>query len=420
MADASSTSKPKKSFFAKPAWATAQPKAEPKKESDIFSHAQEAFAEIQREKERVKKEDAVKRDKKGKRKSEESHSREDIKRSRHSLESSRDPSESRHSARDTKKGIKESASTSPVRQSPRNSKSLSRKYNAVAQAKPKSSTVIDLGDSDSDDLQITAITPSIVKPETDADAGAEDVDSDPEFSKMRREAAERKRRREEQAANGSLGSLDAIVHILVFTQDDVLPPLKISLKLGGELGRARRAYLSKAEVDEESWGDYILVFRNMQVFDTSNCASLGITIDELGNPSLKGTAFSSGGNDIIRGDDLVVMECMRASDFERQKAEEERRRNAPPVEEQEEEEPQEEVIKIKVLLKAKGYPDKKYIVRMETLVSKLIEVFSDDKPELSGRAVSIVLEGDVLNEDERMQDIDIDPEELNCFEVHVK
>jgi len=75
---------------------------------------------------------------------------------------------------------------------------------------------------------------------------------------------------------------------------------------------------------------------------------------------------------------------------------------------------------IKVILKAKELEPVKVTIHEDTTVEQLVVEFRTKRDIGPGQSVSIYFDGEKLDEGSLVADADVDPDETNQFEVHVK
>ncbi|KAK4198362.1 hypothetical protein QBC40DRAFT_283869 [Triangularia verruculosa] len=168
-----------------------------------------------------------------------------------------------------------------------------------------------------------------------------------------------------------------------------------------------------------------ITWKGNKVYTYSTLSSLKIEVDEQGEvvyPNAEGYHQMKGGGAVH----LEVWDEETYKDWVEWK-DKDRAFRYGLVEAKEEEEgdaePAPEVPKkkgIRVVLKAKDLEPLKMSVQEDITVGNMIEVFRQKRDIGDEWHVSMWLEGDELEEDTLVKDADIDPDEPNQFEVHMK
>lgn len=289
-----------------------------------------------------------------------------------------------------------SRSTSPVKPvtSPR---SLAKRYeDTIAASKIQleralQSNIIDLEDDekcdsvdeDEADIEVTAV--KIAKPSEYDDLEL----SDEEFPELARQAREKARRMRLQAnisatstpdppatseskASDQLISVhvpiptppqlpEPAISILITSRIPNTLPLIVNRRLSQRLKEVRVTWCQRQNFTSDFSSTVILTWRSKRLFDVTSCKSLGIGVDVDGN------IVTQGEKDILGEENRQIhMEAMTEEMYEdRRKA----KMGVPSstTHEQEMEEPVEEQLQqeeqVKIILKAKGFPDFKLIVK---------------------------------------------------------
>ncbi|KAM4055101.1 ubiquitin-2 like rad60 SUMO-like domain-containing protein [Hirsutella rhossiliensis] len=165
--------------------------------------------------------------------------------------------------------------------------------------------------------------------------------------------------------------------------------------------------------------DVILTWRRKKVFIFSTLLNLGIRPQGDGRIQVDG----HGREGLADSRTRVHMEAWTPELFQEMEQQEElrRKREAGELSESEDEAADESPtpeVKIRVILKARGLEDVKLTVRPETTVETLVVGFRTQRSIGSDKAVSVVFEGERLEEHVTMEDADI--ADMDLIDVHIK
>ncbi|KAK3991000.1 hypothetical protein QBC44DRAFT_324020 [Cladorrhinum sp. PSN332] len=168
-------------------------------------------------------------------------------------------------------------------------------------------------------------------------------------------------------------------------------------------------------------------WKGQKIYTHSNLASLGIRVDENGwpicRPNEPGYFFDDEGRPL--GAHLEVWDQKLYDDHIDQKNRERALKlgvlDEEYAAESERESPEPELKKrYRVILKAKELEPLKMAVMDDTTVEYMIDAFCQQRKIPNEWDVAIYFDGERLDEDSLVVDADIDPDETNQFEVHIK
>jgi hypothetical protein len=265
-------------------------------------------------------------------------------------------------------------------------------------------------DEDDDDIEVIESKPKIEEQE-DLGAAIQDIDSPDEYSSWVTKAKELGNR-----------NPDVAINIMVTSKMENTVPMMVKRKLGQGMklvldtwAARQRAHGTRIVGDNAG---LFLTWKKKKVYDHSTAASLGVQVGEDGR--LVGDAsdgFRNGGIHLeVWTDDLY-------SNYIRQK-ERERALHLGLSDSEEEREPTPSLSPkkkgIRVVLKAKEFEPLKVTIDDDMTVEKLVSTFRSQRPVAPGRNVSIYFDGEKLDDDSLVTDADIDPDDANQFEVHIK
>ena len=273
--------------------------------------------------------------------------------------------------------------------------------NPSAESQPSKSNVIELTDDESDsrtdfllvaNSESRANTTSETAATTNEAAAVQDeglASSEDEFPELAQKARQLARERKlgihrsispapapyeaadelkfsASRAEGNQSKPEApVIKLLVTSRIPNTRRLEVRRKLDQRLRDVRRAWCQHSNLSEQDMMDVILVWRDMRMYDSSSCESLGLGVGADGDITLHGKRRS--GEDM----DRVGLEAMTIAMFEEMKREKQRRKaledgaEQPEVEEQPKPKPKEAVEpKVRLVLRARGLSEVKVIMQM--------------------------------------------------------
>ncbi|TKX25320.1 SUMO-like protein [Elsinoe australis] len=308
--------------------------------------------------------------------------------------------------------------TKPMRKSPR--------------TKPRPNNIISLSDDDDEDEndndELYTLSP---RPASKPAPNSPPPDSEEEFPELAALARERRRKRELEAASGTPGSatsaaaskepdFDPVIKVLVTSPLANTKPLLVHRKLSQRFMEIRQVWCQRQGFDEEMSQGVFLVYKMRKIYDVTTCKSLGIRVDSEGAvlPERSREGFADGEDEAGR---VHVVAVTEEAFEEMKRVREEKRRGATGSEDAEEgkvEESEEEVKKIRVVLKAKGFKDYRLKVKPTTTIHKIASAFKREYKLADEQEVILKQDGEALDRDEEVQNTEI--EDMDCIEVHLK
>lgn len=221
----------------------------------------------------------------------------------------------------------------------------------------------------------------------------------PELARQAREKARRKRLEEDMVSttasprNGHLSlhspmppssQPDPVLQILITSSIDNTIPLIVSRRLSQRLKDVRLAWEKRQNFSTDLTDPVFLTWRGKRVFDVTTCKSLGITVDETGSLSTKGSSWEE-------EEGQIHMEAMTANILEAYKKAKRNEATAQedPAAQDEAVAVQDHQVHVRIILKAKGLNDFKLQVRpvrcphVECLLQWLICISLLPSPRLS-------------------------------------
>ena len=228
---------------------------------------------------------------------------------------------------------------------------------------------------------------------------------------------------------------DAIIQVMVTSPlASSAPPLiakrrinqSVQLLLTVWVNRARDAGIA---IPEDVAAGLFLTWKGHKIYGHSTLASLGVEVDAQGE-----VRRGRGGGAEGYAHDGILLEVWSEEAYEAFLAEKGKKRalewgadEEDPVADSDgvpyEVEAEPEVPRkkgIKIVLKAKEHEPLKMTTRDDTTVETLVEAFRTQREIGPEWEVAIWFDGERLDEESLVTEIDIDPEEVNQLEVHIK
>ncbi|KAK0666474.1 hypothetical protein QBC41DRAFT_366841 [Cercophora samala] len=313
-------------------------------------------------------------------------------------------------------------------------KEVVRSTKIVSPIKPRaaavsSTPVVIIGDSDDDDDALPSATPAPDRKPVKADLDSDDDCDIQEISPLEKEGHDEELQEMIRKQREKLGRVkeDLVVHIYVDSRIPNTRPIVVRRKAKQDMAPIIPTWIRKQQelglnpCSEEL--NLFVTWKHNKIYTPNSVASLNLNLDEDGN-----IIFGEGeGYRLVKQVPALHMEVWDEAnykDFQRWKDKERSvRYGLVDLVEGEDAEPVPEEPKkkgIKVVLKAKDLEPLKMSVQEDTTVGAMVEAFRQKREVGDEWQVSIWLEGDELEEDTLVKDADIDPDEPNQFEVHMK
>ncbi|KAK3897412.1 hypothetical protein C8A05DRAFT_19820 [Staphylotrichum tortipilum] len=244
-----------------------------------------------------------------------------------------------------------------------------------------------------------------------------------------------------RALSSSSPSASAIVNVIITSPlvDASAPPVAARRRLNQTVQAFLEAWLDRAgdslPPPRPKIGELFLTWKGRKVYGGSSLASMGVRVDGEGRVKVDGAA---GGEGYYKGG--IHLEVWNESLYADFLLERGRRRAREITDGLEpgydsdgcpigggdddaeellvEEQPKRKGIRI--VLKAKDHEPLKLTTRDETNVETLVEAFRTQRGVGEEWEVSVWFDGERLGEETLVTEIDIDPDEANQLEVHVK
>jgi hypothetical protein len=312
----------------------------------------------------------------------------------------RSPSAGDQHQNDGRRSVSAERNATERPRSPKSSDSISKRYNdAVAgpgagSAQKKALCIIDLGDSDDDEGLSTKpdsldrdVNMGMNQGQALQEAVRPEDDPDEEFPELVAKARERARLQEQQQLrqashrNGqelesqiraTTEEHDPVINILIHPLIPNTAPLLVKRKYRQNFKDVRLAWCAKNNIAEEARLDVFFTWRERRIFDVASCRSIGIKLDSDGRPFMKRP--EDGYTEPI---DQIVLNATTQEIQEQMKklaeaATKERDQQSRSLS------PERIAPQYKVIMRSKGHPDQKLLVREVCLAQPPPTIFADN------------------------------------------
>ncbi|KAL0254757.1 hypothetical protein SLS55_009281 [Diplodia seriata] len=337
--------------------------------------------------------------------------------------------------------IGQSSSLSSSPPSPKvDARSFSTRYEAVARARevePRSTVVVDLGDTDSDDdAPLPAETaPKLATRTVTADSDEEIDESDPEIREIIRETRRKQRlARQRNASSGKSpikpgdrqmsspgavtdGSMprltpapDPPIQIFINSRIPDTRPLIVTRKLSQRLQEVRQAWCKKQGFDQEMTDSVFFTFKGRRLFDVATCRSLGLVVDAFGRVHMKDSF------DWDEDDSKVTIEAVTLEIFNKD-AKEAQRLREPEPEPEPEPDMEQEPRRTKIIIRTKDFGDAKFTCGPETSFEKVATSSIHRLKVPAGKRPFLLFDGERLDPSGTMAELE-DFEDGDVLEMH--
>ncbi|KAK4445651.1 ubiquitin-2 like Rad60 SUMO-like-domain-containing protein [Podospora aff. communis PSN243] len=274
---------------------------------------------------------------------------------------------------------------------------------------------ISLLDSDDDDLEITKTKP---EPEDDSDVELQEIAASDRYNEWVRKAEQLESQNQ-----------DVIITFLVASPLENAKPIRVKRKMGQELGLILETWISmqmhkfNLNIDRDVIPSLFLTWKGKKVYKYTTPVSLGVQVDADGK-------LISTDNEGYQ-QNALYLEVWSEERYEEHLKQKEQERNlrlglvgasqdvsgdegAPltpePVKRKE----------IKVILKAKEFEPVKLTIYDDTTVDQLVTAFRKKRNIAPSHSILIYFDGEHLDDGSLVVDADIDADDTNQFEVHVR
>ena len=329
--------------------------------------------------------------------------------------------------------------------------------------KALSSNIIERGNDDEptskQDEDADLVVTEVVQKKPQQEDGFDSDEEFPELVQKARERARLKRLQAEQTASNLSPTLtpdasgpqlharraatsppppppEPIISILITSEIPNTDPLIVNRKISQPLKAVRVAWCHRQNFSDEMASSIILAWRRKRLYDVTTCRSLGIGIDADGNVLVKGAKDVLG-----EADRQIHMEAMTEEMFEEQKRAKNRERSPVPVEQDTDEfeavnvAPAKKEEQVHIILKAKGLPDHKLIVkpvcrilssrnelglifRETTTIQRMITAFRYHHELDSTREVNLMFDGERLEPSSTVGESELS--DMDFIDVYIK
>lgn len=217
---------------------------------------------------------------------------------------------------------------------------------------------------------------------------------------------------------------DAPVRVLITSRIEGTKPLVFMRRLKQNFQLALMSWIDNQRnanfaISEEEASKVFLTWKGHKIYGHSPLSSLGIEVDDRGRVKGFGTGFKKGGIHLeawteeeyslyLKKEHASSLDLFDGNGQFNTEPEEE----APP--------PSPKKKGIRVTLKAKAFESLNFTAHDDTTVATVIEAFRQQRAVGLGRKVEIWFDGERLDDNSFVKDADVDPDETNQLEVHVK
>jgi hypothetical protein len=255
--------------------------------------------------------------------------------------------------------------------------------------------------------------------------------SDEEFPELIQAARERERLKAQQRLEAQsakemgdafddifdtrTGEADPVVEILITSKIEGTTPIMVKRKLSQRLREAKFAWCDKQTYHDQTAEEFrksiFLTWKNHKLHETTTCRTLGVKVGDDSKLS-----YNIDGADVDGRIHLLAWTESAYATYQEREAEKERKEQARKDGEEGQKRP--EIPKTRLILKGKGIPDFKLVVRSTTTVAKMIKAFSNSREVPEGKVVSLHLDGDKLDSESIVEGLEL--EDLDIIEVHIQ
>ncbi|TVY20397.1 hypothetical protein LARI1_G000924 [Lachnellula arida] len=212
--------------------------------------------------------------------------------------------------------------------------------------------------------------------------------------------------------------VDPIIEVLVTSKIDDTKPLLVKRKVSQRLKEVKTAWCDHQTNDGQPMASEIkdsifLTWNGKRLYDVTSCKSLNLNIDSSGKISSQGEGVDFNGR--------VHLEAWTEDSFKAHQNKEAARlqREQDGADEDEEEVIEEQVVKkIRLILKSRELGESKMTVKPTTLIQKLINAFRQDKKVAEHQEISLQVDGEKLDPEEKIEDTEL--EDMEVVEVHIR
>ncbi|KAK3389500.1 hypothetical protein B0H63DRAFT_507074 [Podospora didyma] len=300
--------------------------------------------------------------------------------------------------------------STPVRQRTRELRSSPRKNRVKRGSSPLHSI---------DDSEVVRSDPEEENGDQDLD-GLGEAEPSADFSKWIAKAQEMESQNQ-----------DAVINIMMNSVVPGTKPLCARRKLRGDMNVVLLSWVdhqrtaAKMTISDDEVDTLVLTWKGNKIYRHSTAASLGVELNS--NGELKagglGEGYYAGGLFLQVWTPEAYQDFVQEKERDRALAlgmADEDDPTAPNQQNDDEPAPEEKQVKIRIVLIAKALPPLKTTVFEDTTMGTILAAFRKQRNIGSDREVAIYFDGEKLLEDALVRSADIDPDDINQFEVHLK
>jgi hypothetical protein len=265
--------------------------------------------------------------------------------------------------------------------------------------------------------------------------------SDEEFPELVQKARERERQRELQRANAAksfqeqnhasnaipdlvvdifqveptMAEADPSIEILITSMMENTKPLMVRRKLSQRLQAVRHAWCDKQSQGQLAGADLksvvFLTWRRKRLFDSTTCRALGLKIDGRGRLSSEEEGVDGG---------RVHLEAWTEETYnafqEREAAK--LRREQGESDEEVPAEQKEQVIKIRLIMKARDMDPFRLVVKPTTAIEKLMVAFRQSRAVPEEKDIALHFDGEKLDPSSTIEETELG--EMDTVDVYIR
>lgn len=213
-----------------------------------------------------------------------------------------------------------------------------------------------------------------------------------------------------------------IVEVFISSEIEGSKALMVKRRLLARLKEVKSSWCDRQEINgvkvfssAEAKDEVFLTYKKKRLFDATSCHSLGFKLDAEGQVEEGPGTFEG----------KVHLEAWTEETYDiYQKREAKRlKQEKEGIEEEEKPEPEVAEKRMRLILKSREHGEHKLKARLTTPIAKLIESFRQDKSLPEQMAISLHLDGELLDPDSLVGDVDFDldeDDEVVSIEVHIR
>ena len=219
---------------------------------------------------------------------------------------------------------------------------------------------------------------------------------------------------------------DVVAQFMITSQLPSTVPLVVRRRLGQGMKLMLDTWVQTQKNNGIDVPDYVaaslfLTWKGKKVYNHSTPCSLGVQVNSRGElAGTDGEGYARGGMHFEVWTEDAHAHYLKDKERERAAKLGFAGDDAFGSDPEKEPTPEPEKKGIKVILKAKEFEPVRCSIHDDTTVAKLIETFRGQRQIEHNQSISIYFDGEKLDEGSLVVEADIDPDDTNQFEVHIK